>query len=89
MQDIFSHRTLQSLYEAARKVLDEGKSPELLREPIEELETMAQFRASSRGQGVLEQAREQYTRTTDEYEVAVDDGTRPTHQNPAKLFAAC
>ncbi len=75
MQHIFSHLTLQSLYEAARKVLDEGKSPEVLREALEQLELMAQFRESSGGKGVLEQARARYAHTSGEYEVAMDDGT--------------
>src|SRR5205809_284473 len=75
MQNIFSHSTLQSLYEAARKVLDEGESPEILRHALEELKIMAEFRDSSRGQEVLEQARALYVSTSGEYEVAVDDGT--------------
>jgi hypothetical protein len=75
MQYVFSHHIIQSLYEAARKVLDEGKSPECLRESLEELESIVQFRDSSQGKVVLEQAREQYSRTSDGYEVAIDDGT--------------
>ena len=42
---------------------------------LEELEDMAQFRDSPIGQKVLDLAREEYARTSDECEVAVDDAT--------------
>lgn len=74
MRQIFSHYTLQSLYESAKKVLDEGGCPELLRAAIQELEEMARFRDSPRGQEVLHRAAKLYA-PSDDRDVAVDYGT--------------
>jgi hypothetical protein len=77
---VFSHGVLQGLYEAARSVLDEGKSPEELRDALEELEKMAGFRESPRGQEILEQARELYSHPYGDIEdIEVDDGTYVYH----------
>ena len=80
MLDVFSHRALQSLYEAARSVLDNGSSPELLREPLEELEAMVRVRDSARGQAIVKEARELYSHPFGDIEdVEVDDGTYVYH----------
>ena len=76
MPHVFSHRSLQGLYEAARLVLDKGESPERLRESLEQLETMVAFRESPHGQEILGEARELYSHPFGDVEdVEIDDGT--------------
>jgi hypothetical protein len=77
MEQVFSHRTMQALYEVARKVLDEGASPTLLRQPLKELDAMVRFRESQRGQQVIEQARELHIDHT--CMIDIDDATIVYH----------
>jgi hypothetical protein len=82
MRNIFSHTTLQLLYqllyESAKKVLEGSALPDVHREPILELESMADFRDSAEGQAVLDKSRDLYGLDGDS-EVAIDDGTVVYH----------
>jgi hypothetical protein len=79
MEQIFSHSALQSLYEAAWLVVHEGKSKELLREPLEALESMAAVRKSLEGQRVLEAARSIHVDS--ECDVDIDSATMVYHND--------
>ena len=80
MQGIFSHYTMQALYEAARKVLENGESPELLRQPLDELKLMADFRETSLGQAILAKAASLYS-PVDDLDVAIDRDTILYHND--------
>jgi hypothetical protein len=73
----FSYLSFQDLYEAARMVLDQGKPAELLREPLQEIEEMVQFRESAEGKEVLTRARDRYTDTS--CDIEIDDGSIVYH----------
>lgn len=72
MLNVFSHRAIQDLYEAARSILDKGQPPDVLRGPLDELERLARFRDSVPGQDILRRTRDCYSYLSDDIEI--DDG---------------
>ena len=67
--NVFSHSTLQSLFDAARQVFEAGASSEILREPLEELKKLVHFRDSEIGQELIDRARDCYSSNSDDIEI--------------------